>query len=95
MDDKKQIKDILSNIFSDKSKLSKGYNQYHVEDTWRKTFGEMISKYTSGVRFYNGTLEVYITSASLKQELEMSKESVMNKLNAALSHKKVSKLVIR
>lgn len=95
MDDNQQIKDILSNILTDKSKLSKGYNQYHVEETWRKSFGEVISKYTSGVRFSKGVLEVFITSSSLKQELEMNKDKVMAKLNAALIHKKVTKLVIR
>ena len=95
MDDKQQIKDILSSIFTDKSKLSKGYNQYQIEETWRNTFGEVISKYTTSVRFSSGTLEVFITSSSLKQELELNKEKVRTKLNAALNHKKVSKLVIR
>ena len=95
MDEKQQIKDIISNIFSDKSKLSKGYNQYHVEEVWRNTFGETISKYTSGVRFSKGVLEVFITSSSLKQELEMNKDNVTAKLNSALTHKKVTKLVIR
>lgn len=94
MSDKDNIKKIITNIFSDRGKLSRGYNQYTVEQVWRETFGEVISNYTSSTKYYNGKLTVYITSASLKNELAMTKDKVIEKMNKNLKYKKVTELVI-
>jgi len=95
MSEKDNIKHIIKNIFSDKGRLSKGYNQYTIDQVWRETFGEVISSYTSGTKFYNGKLTVYITSSSLKNELSMTKEKVIEKMNKNLKYKKVTELIIR
>ncbi len=95
MSDNQNIKSIIGSIFSSKGKLSKGFNAYTVEQVWRSTFGEVISRYTSGVRFSNGKLIVYITSSPLKQELSMTKEKVITKMNAQLKYHKVTELIIR
>lgn len=89
------IKNIITNIFSQKGRLSKGYQQYNVEQVWRDTFGSMISSYTSSVRFSKGILTVYITSSPLKQEIASTKESVINKINKNLPYNKVTELIIR
>jgi len=95
MNDDQKIKSIIGGIFSSKGKLSRGYNAYTVEQVWRSTFGDVISSYTSGVKFYNGKLTVYITSAPLKQELSMTKEKVITKMNNNLQYKKITELIIR
>ena len=89
------LKKIINGMFSNQGKLSKGYNQYNVEQIWRSTFGEMISTYTSRVHFSKGTLTVYITSSPLKQEINMTKENVITKLNQNLKYNKVEKLIVR
>lgn len=89
------IKNIIEKIFGAKSKLARSYNEYTVEQVWRDTFGTTISTYTSNVKYYNGTLTVYITSSALKEELSYTKEKVIEKMNANLPYKKVVELVVR
>ncbi|MBT8231187.1 MAG: DUF721 domain-containing protein [Saprospiraceae bacterium] len=90
-----KIKGIIGKIFQKEDKLSRVYNNFSIDQIWRDTFGNVISNYTTSVKYYKGTLTVYISSAPLRQELDMSKDSVVKKLNAALKYKKVEKLVIR
>lgn len=95
MSDNQDIKNILKGIFRGSGRLSKGYNQYEITRVWNQVMGDVIAGYTSSYRFSKGTLEVWITSSALKQELEMSKENIMIKLNAQLPNKKVKKIIIR
>ena len=90
----KDIKKVIGSLFSSDKKLSRGYNEYNIEHLWRSTFGEMISQYTTQVRFHKGMLTVYITSSALKQELSLNKETVISKLNAALKYNKIKSLRI-
>ena len=83
------IKKVIGNLFTSDKKLARGYNEFNVEQLWRDSFGEMISQYTSQVRFNKGQLTVYITSSALKQELMLNKESVINKLNGFLKYNKI------
>ena len=93
-EDEKNIKQVIGKIFSTQKSLAKSYNQYSVEQVWRHTFGDLISQYTTGVRFSRGTLTVFINSASLKQELAMSKGKVIDRINANLKYHKVEQLII-
>ena len=93
--DNQNIKGIINQIFKEGSRLSKGFNQYTIEQVWRSTFGDVISKYTSSVKYTQGKLIVYITSSSLKQELVASKAKVIDKMNMKLPHKKIVELIIR
>lgn len=95
MESHKDIKQVISGIFKGSDKLAKGYKEYDIEQVWRETFGSLISKYTTRVRFNKGVLEVYINSAPLKQELDMTKDSVIEKLNKSLKYDKVVKLLVR
>ena len=90
-----ELKNIINGMFSTQGKLSKGYNQYTIDQIWRKTFGELISSYTTRVHFSKGVLTVYITSSSLKEELNMTKDKVVVRLNQNLKHNKVEKLIVR
>jgi len=95
MSEHKDIKEVIGNIFSSGGKLSRGYNAYTVEQVWRSTFGEVISNYTNKVNYHQGKLTVYITSAPLREELQMTKDKVVAKLNSKLQYKKVTELIIR
>jgi len=89
------LKNILSGMFKTQGKLSKGLNQYTIEQIWRSTFGDLISSYTTRVHFSKGVLTVYITSSSLKEELSMTKDKVVERLNQNLKYNKVEKLIVR
>ncbi len=66
-----------------------------MEQVWRDTFGNVIADYTSKIIFHKGRLTVYITSSPLKQELNMTKDKVILRLNENLKYKKVEEVVIR
>lgn len=85
----------MPGLFTSNSKLSKGYNNFTVEQVWRSVFGEVISKYTTKVHFLKGVLTVYISSSALKQELTLTREKVVTKLNENLKYNRVEKLIIK
>ena len=95
MSDELKLKNLINGMMSQKGRLSKGYNQYNVEAIWRETFGSMISSYTSSVRFSKGVMTVYITSAPLRQEIDATKETIINRINQKLPHNKVTSLIVR
>ncbi len=90
----KDIKDVIGEIFKTNKSLSRSYNEYTIEQLWRDNFGELISQYTTDVKFKKGQLTVYISSSALKQELSMNKESVISKMNESIKYNKINKLVI-
>ena len=90
-----KLKKLIGNLFQHNNRLSNKYNTYTIEQVWRDTFGHMISNYTTKVNFFKGVLTVYISSAALKQEISMTKDNVIEKMNANLKYKKVTSLVVR
>ena len=91
----KNIKDVLGDLFTNNKSLSRSYNQFSVEQIWRSSMGELISQYTTSVRFNKGVITVYISSASLKQELLMHKAQLLDKLNQLLPYNKATDIIIR
>jgi len=94
-DSSKEIKGVIKDIFQSKKRFARGYNQYSIEQIWRDTFGELISNYTTKVYFSNGKLTIYINSASLKNEIMLNKQSVIERLNKVLKYNKVSELYVK
>ncbi len=93
--DEKTIKALIEQFMASDTRVAEGLNTYSIENIWRDTFGDMISRYTERVVLKQDTLYVYIQSAPLKQELSMHKDAVLVKLNAQLKYRKVSQLVIK
>ncbi len=93
--DEKTIKALIEQFMASDTRVAEGLNTYSIENIWRDTFGDMISRYTERVVLKQDTLYVYIQSAPLKQELSMHKDAVLAKLNAQLKYRKVSQLVIK
>ena len=94
-EDNKNIKQVIDGIFKSRGKLSASFNQFTVEEIWRQTFGEVISSYTTKVLYKNEILTVYINSSPLKEEINMNKIAVMEKLNGNLEYRKVKELIVR
>lgn len=89
------IKKVIDQIFNKRSRLSRGFNQYKVEEVWRSCFGEVISSYTTKIFYKDEVLTVYINSSSLKEEIMMNKENILKRLNSELQYKKVVDLKVR
>ncbi len=95
MSNDNKLNSILNGVFVKNDRLAKGYQQYTVEKVWHEVFGSVISGYTSKLYFKNGVLTVYLTSSALKQEISNTKQTVIDKINLHLQHRKVTELIIR
>ena len=58
-------------------KLESRYNAARIRKDWEKLMGKPIAKRTGKIRINNGKMSVYLTSAPLKQELNMSKTKIL------------------
>ena len=61
-------------------KLESRFNAARIRKDWAKIMGKPISNRTSRITIQNGKITVYLTSAPLKQELNMSKTRILEML---------------
>ena len=59
-------------------------SEMKVERVYRQLAGDLISKLTPKVSYHEGELKLKLSSAALKQEMLMRRESLMQKMNEAL-----------
>jgi hypothetical protein len=57
--------------------------------------GPVISKNTRDIKFKDGTLQIRIASAPLKQELEFRKKEIITRLNDEMGAELVLDVIIR
>src|SRR4051812_33758777 len=74
------LKDCIGELL-DAYKLRGKLSQTHIIASWEKLMGQSISKRTSEIFFKDNTLFIKITSAPLKQELQLSKTKIIKLLN--------------
>lgn len=79
----KNIRDVLGDMMGSNKKLNRGFASVRIQNAWTIEMGDMINSYTKKIYFSGGILTVYLTSAPLRQELSMSKQKVIDLINAA------------
>ena len=80
--------------FMKKTGNEKSFKAASVINSWADVMGPTIAKRTADISFYEGVLKVRLTSAPLKNELNMSKELVVRRLNEHLKETIVMNIVI-
>ncbi len=70
-------------------------NEVRIQNLWEKEMGQTISKYTRSIRLVNRQLIISTDVAPLKQELAYSKETILQRMNAALGEKLIDKVIIK
>lgn len=78
----------------DDLKLRGKLNESRIREGWAEIMGKPIAKYTSSVSLKEGKLYVKIDSAPLKQELNYSREKIMELFNRQLGPNVVKDVVI-
>jgi hypothetical protein len=78
----------------DDLKLRSKLNESRIRDGWAEIMGKPIAKYTSSVSLREGKLYIKIESAALKQELNYSREKIMELFNKELGANVVRDVVI-
>ena len=67
--------------------------EMEVKRVYNEIVGDLISRLTRKVKFSKGTLTVVLASAALKQELTMRRSSLTDRINDALGHVVVTKII--
>lgn len=78
----------------DDLKLRSKLNESRIRDGWAEIMGKPIAKYTSSVALRDGKLYIKIDSAALKQELNYSRDKIMELFNKELGPNVVKDVVI-
>jgi hypothetical protein len=81
--------------FLQKSRLKSGIQALRIEDIWEEIMGKTIAKYTDRIQIINHTLYITSSVAPLKNELLYQKETIIERINAALGEKLVKDVVIK
>ncbi len=69
--------------------------RHSVESMWPRVVGPHIAAYTGRIFVSGRTLNVYITSAALKEELGYARADLVDKLNEAVGENVIDNIVIR
>lgn len=84
--------------------IKKIYRRYQLEDKvleaeiyarWEQLAGSHVNNRTREVRFKAGKLTVFLNSASLRQELSLRKEPMMQYINDRLDLRPVKEIELR
>lgn len=70
-------------------------NERRLIDAWPQVTGPMVEHYTGNMFIKNGILFVHLTSAALRQELTMNRQTLVGKLNAAVGASVITNIVFR
>ncbi|MEY3343626.1 MAG: hypothetical protein RL090_1310 [Bacteroidota bacterium] len=81
--------------FTEEYRLKDKLNQVEVVRIWGLCMGPVISKNTRDIKFKDGTLQIRIASAPLKQELEFRKKEIITRLNDEMGAELVLDVIIR
>ncbi len=89
-----KIKKVFDKLLSDDSSLSSGIHQNNLNMIWENLMGKTVAKYTSSIELKGAVLYIRVSSSSLRSELQFEQDRLLEKVNAVLQYKKVSKVVI-
>jgi len=89
------LKQSLENLLKKDTKLRKSVQKGEVEHAWFSLMDKTVVPYTHKLRFKDGTLTVWITSAPLREELSRGKKEIINNLNKFLGKELIRKIIFR
>ncbi len=81
--------------FLSKSTLRGPLTELQIKNIWEKLMGKTIAQYTDNIEIYRDTLFIETKVGSLKNELLLQKQQIIDRINEALGEKLVQKVIIR
>lgn len=84
------IREFLKNF-----RLEDKITELKITDTWEKTMGPGIARYTQRISFKNNTLLIQLGSPALRQELSYGKSKIIKLINEALGTDEVKEIEFR
>ncbi len=92
---KEQPIGLLIRQFLREEGLETPLNEYRVVSSWNEVMGSVVARYTADVSIRGGILYVSLRNPALRQNLQMSRTSIINKLNTHVGAQVVQNIVFR
>ncbi len=73
--------------------LEKKFTEVEILEAWESTLGELVSKRTKKIFMQEDKLFVKLASASLKNELMMSKTQIIKDINHKIAQERIKNIV--
>ena len=83
------------NLLLEKSNWKPKVNEIRMKDEWEEIVGKTISKYTRNISVFNKTLTIYTDVAPLKQELQLGKPQLVQRINEYFGERVIDEIVIK
>lgn len=93
-DNQQKIGDAIKQLFHSYH-LDDKVAEVRIKEMWETIMGAPIKRYTGEMYFNKGVLTIFITSAPLKQDIQYSKDSIIQRINDELGERIVKEVVIR
>ncbi|HLF33208.1 MAG TPA: DUF721 domain-containing protein [Cyclobacteriaceae bacterium] len=96
MQNKKPGTTTIKSAFGDMLKtfnLESKFNAARIRKDWEKLMGKTVNNRTSRIRINHGKIAVYLTSAPLKNELNMSKSKILEILRKEYGEEAVTDII--
>ena len=87
------LADVLKQL-TNQPKLKKPLYLSKVQSSWETLMGKSIAVYTKEIRIQRNTLYLTIESASLRNELSLNKEKIINLINEELGEPYIHAVVV-
>ena len=88
-----QIGNIIEKVLKE-NEISSSLNEQKISYLWPEIVGPGINRYTTRRFVESGTLHVFISSASLKNELQYMRSHLIESLNKAAGANVINRIVI-
>jgi len=83
------------NLLLEKSNWKPKVHEVRMKDEWEEIVGKTISKYTRSIAVFNKTLTIYTDVAPLKQELQLGKPQLIQRINEYFGERVIEEIVIK
>lgn len=92
--DFKSLGKVLEEVLQ-RYKLNSKMNEVNLVNSWEQIVGPLIARKTDKIQLKEKTLIVYVNSAPLKQELNFSKDQIIQMIGEKFGKGYVTELVVR
>jgi predicted nucleic acid-binding Zn ribbon protein len=83
------------NDYMKNSKLNRKMVEHDITARWEELAGSLVARHTNHINYYENKLTIYLDSASLKQEVLMRKDSLIDRINTNLNSQLIKDIIIR
>jgi len=91
----RKISEVLGEFIQKNKRIQIQHELKQIQDAWQSEMGDMINSYTTRFFIKNGRLEVTLTSAPLRAELNMSRPKLIQLINDKVGSEMVKEIILR